>query len=321
MRRAGCVLLGKTTVFDDSPIYGRTNNPYRLDFSPGASSSGEAAIIAAGGSPLGLGSDSGGSIREPAHYCGIAGLRPTTGRVPLTGHLPRINTFVDPRTVIGPMARFVEDLAAALPILAGVDWRDPSVVPMALGDWNNVELKGLRGAFYPGDLPSADCGMVTARAAKFLDGWGMRITETAPNRLDEALAITRDYWSRAGSEGLGDDWNPDGDGRLSGAEVERHLFEWDRLRRAFLAFMEGFDFVLTPVTDYPARPHGSKGGASYCLPFSLVGYPCVVVRAGSSVEGLPVGVQIVARPWCEEVALAMARHIEAQFGGWQAPPL
>ena len=133
------------------------------------------------------------------------------------------------------------------------------------------------------------------------------------------MGITQDYWSRSGSEGLEEQWMPDGDGRMSGVEVERHLFYWDRFRRSLIAFMKDFDFILTPVSDYPARARGSEGGESYCLPYSLVGYPCVVVRAGTSSTGLPVGVQIVARPWREDVALAIAQRIEAYSGGWQAP--
>jgi amidase len=321
---AGCIPLGKTTVTDDSLVYGRTNNPYRFDYSPGGSSSGEAAIIAAGGSPLGLGSDSGGSIREPAHFCGITGLRPTTGRIPVTGHLPRINTFVDPRTVIGPMARFVQDLVVALPILAGVDWQDPSVVPMPNRDWQLVNTNELRGVFYshyPGSAPTTDCGAITQRTARSLEESGIAMSEAIPNRLGEALAITQEYWSRAGSEGLDDEWLPDGDGRMSGIDVERHLFQWDRFRRSLIDFMKDYDFILTPVSDYPARLRGSFGGESYCLPYSLAGYPCVVVRAGSSEQGLPVGVQIVARPWREDVALAVAGLIEMQTGGWKAPCL
>ena len=105
MRAAGAILLGKTNVTDGAPVYPRPNNPYDLARSPGGSSSGEAAIIAAGGSPLGLGSDSGGSIRLPAAWCGVAGLRPTSGLVPNTGHFPRIGAMHDPRTAIGPIAR------------------------------------------------------------------------------------------------------------------------------------------------------------------------------------------------------------------------
>jgi amidase len=117
LRQAGAILLGKTNVMVTNPVYGRTNNPYNLAYSPSGSSSGEAAIIAASGSPLGVGSDSGGSIRTPAHACGIAGLKPTTGRVPLTGHFPRISVMNDPRTVIGPLARTVADLALALEVM------------------------------------------------------------------------------------------------------------------------------------------------------------------------------------------------------------
>jgi amidase len=220
MLRAGCVLLGKTSVSDDSPIYGRTYNPYQLDLSPAGSSSGEAAIIAAGGSAFGLGSDSGGSIRDPAHACGIAGLRPTTGRVSVAGHLPRINTLVDPRTVIGPMARFVEDLPMALRFISCSDWRDPSVVWTGSGHWKHVDPLRLCGAFYshyPGGSPTPDCGRVAEETAELLRGLGVSICEALPGRIDEALPITRAYWSRAGSEGLEDEWAPDGEGQMTGA--------------------------------------------------------------------------------------------------------
>lgn len=126
LRAAGGILLGKTSVGPDNELYGRTNHPDDPLFSPAGSSSGEAAIIAAGGSPLGLGSDSGGSIRQPAHCCGVAGLKPTTGRVPLTGHFPFICAATDPRTVIGPLARHVEDLAFVLRLIAGPDGEDPA---------------------------------------------------------------------------------------------------------------------------------------------------------------------------------------------------
>jgi amidase len=325
MLRAGCVLLGKTSVSDDSPIYGRTYNPYQLDLSPAGSSSGEAAIIAAGGSAFGLGSDSGGSIRDPAHACGIAGLRPTTGRVSVAGHLPRINTLVDPRTVIGPMARFVEDLPMALRFISCSDWRVPSVVWTGSGHWKHVDPLRLCGAFYShyqGGSPTPDCGRVAEETAELLRGLGVSICEALPGRIDEALPITRAYWSRAGSEGLEDEWAPDGEGQMTGLGVERHPFLWDRFRRSLLAFMEPYDFILTPVSDFPAQPHGGNpDGASYCLPYSLAGYPCVVVRAGTSVDGLPVGIQVVGRPWRDHVALAVAWLIEKELGGWQPPDL
>ena len=158
MRGTGAILLGKTNcppggtgVVTDNPVYGATRNPYDLDCSPSGSSGGEAAAIAAGASPLGLGSDSGGSIRTPAHYCGIAALRPTIGRVPNTGAFELPGGLADPRSQIGPMSRWVEDLGPALTIIAGIDWRDSGVVPMPLSDPKRVELGGLHVACYPDD--------------------------------------------------------------------------------------------------------------------------------------------------------------------------
>src|SRR2546426_11277021 len=155
MRAAGAILLGKTNLPElslayesNNLIYGRTNNPYDLSRTPGGSSGGESAIIAAGGSPLGLGTDGFGSIRIPAHFCGIAGLKPTSGRIPFTGLLPPAFGASAKLRHVGPMARYVEDLILTLPILAGVDWRDPATIPMPLDDPRNVELKSLRVAFY-----------------------------------------------------------------------------------------------------------------------------------------------------------------------------
>jgi amidase len=324
LRRAGAILLGKTNVIVDNSVYGRTNNPYNVLYGPAGSSSGEAAIIAAGGSPLGLGSDSGGSIRQPAHNCGIAGLKPTNGRVPLTGHFPFIGAMSDPRTTIGPMARYVEDLALALGVIAGVDWRDASLVPMPLGDFREVETRGLRVAFYTEHeeaTPTPETAETTRRAARALEGAGLFVEERLPPRVEEAYAITRDYWSRPESQSP-DAWLPDGEARLSSEGVEKHLFEWDRFRRSLIEFMEHCDIVLTPVAERPAVPHGEpEGGIPYTLPYSLTGYPAVAVRAGTSPEGMPIGVQVVARPWRDDVALAVARLIEEALGGWRPPPL
>jgi amidase len=323
MRVAGAVLLGKTNALlmdptgggaADNPVYGRTNNPYDLTRTPGYSSGGEAAIIAAGGSPLGLGSDSGGSIRMPAHCCGIAGLRPTTGRVPSTGHFPPIGALSDPRTQIGPMARFVEDLALALPVISGVDWRDSGVVPMPLMDPAAVDIAGLRAAVYTDDgiaLPTPETIEAVTAAAGVLSDAGLIVEEARPRRVEETYEITLAYWRRS---------------RLTGAEVDRSLFEWDRFRRAMLSFMESHDAILCPVCERPAMPHDATGDRaardiSYTLTYSLTGWPCVVVRAGTSPEGLPIGVQIVARPWREDVALAVAQHIEKALGGWRPPLL
>jgi len=165
-------------VGPDSQVYGRTNNPHDPRFGPAGSSSGEAAIVAAGGSPLGLGSDSGGSIRQPAHCCGVAGLKPTTGRVPLTGHFPFVCPTSDPRTVIGPLARHVEDLALALRLIAGPDGSDPSAVPVPVSDPAQAELFGMPVAVYtdhPGTVPDPEVVAATQAAGRALDRAGLAV--------------------------------------------------------------------------------------------------------------------------------------------------
>lgn len=322
MRQAGAILLGKTNVVVDNPVYGRTNNPYNLGYSPSGSSSGEASIIAAGGSPLGLGSDSGGSIRTPSHACGVAGLKPTTGRVPLTGHFPRINVMSDPRTVIGPLARSVADLALALTVIQGVDGVDASVVPMPLADWRAVDLRPLRVAFYTEHeeaQPDPVCKQAALDAAQALAGEVSVVEEQLPPRIGETYAITRDYWRRPESESW-EEWQPDGTFSLGSEEIERHLFAWDRFRRGLISFMQHYDVIITPAIERPAQPHGQhEGGIAYTLTYSLTGYPAVVVRTGTTADGLPVGVQVVARPWRDDIALAVAAYLETRFGGWQPP--
>ena len=322
LKKAGGIVLGKTNVMINNPVHGRTNNPYDIRYSPAGSSSGEAAIIAAGGSPLGLGSDSGGSIRQPAHNCGIAGLKPTTGRVPLTGHFPFISAMSDPRTVIGPLARFVEDLALVLPLIQGPDWQDASVVPMPLGQWRGVQLADLRVAFYTHHehaAPTPDTVASTRKAAQVLSNACERVDENLPERIEEAYTITRGYWNRPEST-LADMWQPESATKLSSEEVEKNLFEWDRFRRTLIRFMSHYDVILTPVADMPAKPHDEpQGGIPYTLPYSLTGYPCAVVRTGTAADGMPIGVQVVAQPWREDVALAVANHLEKELGGWQPP--
>ncbi|GAB4114699.1 MAG: amidase [Roseiflexaceae bacterium] len=322
LRRAGAILLGKTNVVIENDVYGRTNNPYNLAYSPTGSSSGEAAIIAAGGSAFGLGSDSGGSIRQPAHACGIAGLKPTTGRIPLTGHFPFISALNDPRTTIGPMARFVEDLALLLPIIAGPDDTDYSALPVPLADWRAVDLRSLRVSFYtdhPNANPSAETVAICRAVAASLTDHCASVEERLPPRIEEALPLTIGYWRRPESTSAGQ-WVPDNTAQLSSEEVEQHLFEWDRFRRSMHHFLRETDIIITPVADLPAQPHGSdSGGIPYTLPYSLTGWPAVVVRAGTSADGMPIGVQVVAGPWRDHQALAVAAVIESAFGGWQPP--
>ncbi|MBZ5565812.1 MAG: amidase, partial [Acidobacteriia bacterium] len=212
LRAAGAILLGKTNCPElgwaweaDNLIYGRTNNPYDLALSPGGSSGGESAIIAAGGSPLGLGSDAGGSVRFPAHCTGIASLKPTSGRVPRTGHFPGPGSVLDPLWQIGPLARYVEDLALVLPVIAGPDWRDPAIVPALLGDPSTVDLKKLRLGFYLDngiEAPAREITEAVKKAALELEGAGIRIEQAQPAALPATYEIFLDLFTTDGGAGI-----------------------------------------------------------------------------------------------------------------------
>jgi amidase len=288
----------------DNPVYGATRNPRDLSRSPGGSSGGEAAAIAAGLSALGIGSDSGGSLRVPAHFCGVATLKPTSGRVPNTGALNHPGGFSDYRTQIGPMARSVADLALAFDMIAGEDGFDAGVIPMPRDRPNGVSLQGLRIAAYTGDgihpIRDATSDAVHA-AAQALARAGAQVRWGCPEPICDARDITERYWRMDES---------------SGADVVRLFEDWDRFRSRMLVIVAHHDAILCPVSADVAPPLGSGGVEmfDYTLPYSLTGWPCVVVRAGTSPEGLPIGVQVVAKAWCEHVALAVGAQIEATLG-------
>lgn len=315
MKSAGAILLGKTNCppggeggETTNPVYGRTGNPYGIDRTVGGSSGGEAAAIAACMSPIGIGSDSGGSIRVPAHFCGIASLKPTSGRVPATGTLNLPGGMSDYRSQIGPMARYVDDLSLAFPILAGEDGRDSAVIPMPIGDAAAVRFPGLRVAWYGDDglaTPTPSIMATVAAAADALRQHGAALVEARPPCLPDARPITERYWQTS-ANGFTTDL----------------MRDWDAFRTAMLSFIAHFDAIVCPV-DYRCATSGSNDTSlrfNYTLPFSLCGWPCVVVRAGMDSEGMPIGVQIVARSFREDMALAIGRQIEGALGGWQAVP-
>jgi len=364
LRAAGAILLGKTNCTElcgsgetDNLVYGRTNNPYDLARSPGGSSGGEAAIIAAGGSPLGLASDFGGSIRGPAHLCGIAGLNPTFGRVPRTGHIPPYGGAYDTAR-IGLMARSVADLALALPIIAGPDGYDPTIVPAPIGDAGAVKLRGLRIAFHTdnGIFPATrETAAAVKAAAQALADAGLPVTEACPPGLSDLMEIGAALGRVSGlAEQAGvyaeckqpidlrqemlrpysDQWlarsqRLQTNDTMSAVELLVWTRRWDLARGALLAFLADFNVILCPVDPHPALPHGATmqpgfppyGVTAYTKPYSMSGWPSIVVRAGASPEGMPIGVQIVAGPWQEHVALTVAQKIERALGGWHKPPL
>jgi amidase len=353
LRAAGGIVLGLTNLPElclaaesDNLIYGRTNNPYDLERTPGGSSGGEAANIAAGGSPLGLGTDSGGSLRIPAHFCGIAALKPTWGRVPLTGLFPPPVGTPGRIRHAGPLARRVEDLALALPLLAGVDWRDPGVVPMPPGDHQAVQLKGLRLAFYTEDglaPPTPETAQTVQTAAQTLAEAGLVVEERRPPGIEQSLEFFLSVGGADGAVGLQRLLQASGTTEISPLlqkmlmaagsramtlpDFGAFLARWDVWKGALLTFMENYDVLLAPVVAQPAPQHGTTFlpnvfiGFGYAATHNVTGWPAVTVRCGTSPEGLPIGVQVAARPWREDVALAVAQHLETALGGWQPPNL
>jgi amidase len=351
LRAAGAILIGKTNTPEltlayetDNLVYGRTNNPYDLSCSSGGSSGGAAAIVAAGGSPFDIGSDTGGSIRLPAHWCGIAGIRPTSGRVPRTGHMPPPGGAMDALTQIGPLARYVEDLILVLPIIAGMDWHDPAVGPAALRDPDDAAWGELRIAFHADNGIAAPVPEIRASveaAAEALDRAGLSVVEACPPGIERAPQLFSALMAADGGVGLQMLLHLCGTeephpwmrglieaaqaGKLTSAQFGGLLVELDVFRGQMLSFMQTVDAIVCPANAYPAMPHGAAldhpKSFTYTSAYNLTGWPAVVVRVGAMPGGLPIGLQVVARPWREDVALRVARFLEQAFGGWKRPPI
>ena len=350
LRGAGAIIVGKTNTPEltlsgetDNNIFGRTNNPYNLERSPGGSSGGAAAILAAGGSALDLGSDVGGSIREPAHYCGIVGIKPTSGRLPGSGHIPASYGVLSSFGQIGPMARWIEDLVLVLPLLCQVDWSDPSVVPMPVGSPDAVKLGKLRVATYVDNgvmTPHDDIAHVVNEAARVIAATSATVVTAVPEAIPEAIQIVPRLRDAEGGApvrkalALAGTKNPapslayalDLPPALPGDVLSGLLDELNDIRRRMLGFMQDYDAIICPVSPWTARVHGFDPGEdrynawSHSMAFNLTGWPGVTVPAGTGSDGLPIGVQVVARPWREDVALALAGQIESAFGGFSPPP-
>lgn len=350
LKAAGAILLGKTNTPEftwsdetDNDVYGRTSNPYDLDRTPGGSSGGSAAIVAAGGSPFDIGSDTGDSIRQPAHVCGVAGLKPTTGRVPRTGHWPGFGGIVAGLTQLGPIARRVDDLALLLPIISGPDGVDPDVAPVALDDPRAVDVGRLRVvAFTDNGIRPPTTETVTAvqSAVAAIAATGAAVDWRVPPHLRDAWGAWFDVirsdghaWlqrliTAAGTPGMGS-YDSRGwvtiEAPVGADELTARLERGDRIRSRLLSWFASADLIVCPVMPQPAIRHGESNaewfGDTYSDVHNLTGWPAAVVRAGTSDGGLPIGVQLIAHPWREDVALAAARVVEAASGGWQRPPI
>lgn len=353
LRAAGAIPIAKTNLPDllfafesDNLIYGRTSNPYDLSRTAGGSSGGESALIASCGSPFGLGSDAAGSVRQPAHFCGIAGLKPTSGRLPRTGHVPPAGGWLEAVWQIGPMARHVEDLWTLMPLLLGPDDADHTVIDVPYRHPSETRLRDLRVAFFTdnGFAPATPETVATVQsAAHALAGDVASIVESRPPGIERSYELEMKFIGPDGGDGLrqfhqslgGHPMHPLFEQWLAKLEPFRTTLagfagywnELDQFRAGMFSFLRDYDVILSPVCAQPAVPHSTSTsdstfvGFSYTMTHNMTGWPAAVVRCGQSATGLPIGIQVAARPWREDVALLIARRLEDLLGGWQTPPL
>jgi amidase len=354
LRAAGAVVVAKTAVPEytwsyetESAVHGRTSNPWSSERTSGGSSGGEAALLGADASVVGVGSDGGGSIRVPSHYCGIVGLRPTAGLVPETGCWPTTrDTGLLDINAVGPMARFVEDLALLLPVLAGADGVDPFVHGMQPGDPQAIEIRSLHVGFMLSDGVvdvSAETRAAVERAARSLEHAGCKVEETTPPDVSQATELFFALMAADGGARARQDLAAAGGQHvaqlrtllenlrplaLTAGELFALLRRAAVFRAGVRAFVAGYDVVLAPVTAGPAPPHGCTPGDetplttydvfNYTHAYSVAGLPVAVVRAGEQ-AGLPIGVQVVAGAFQDHVALAVAAVLERELGPFESP--
>ena len=398
LRQAGAIIVGKTNVPQtllniecDNPVYGRTNNPWNGERSSMGSSGGEAALIAAGGSALGLGSDIGGSLRLPPHACGVNGLKPTGSRLSLIGTfdelmLPGQEAI---RDAAGPIARHVEDLSLAMTVMSRDLWQDdPAVPPVPFNDPTQVRLTDLRVGFYTDDgffKAAPALRRAVTHAVEALRARGVAVEEFRPPHVERVMylfneiiagaarldTVRRELGSSprdkriastlqlvglpnflkvglAGLSGLAGQRNLASELRsvhsLNAAGYWRVVADRARYRQEFAQALtaQRLDVLLCPPFSLPALTHGSSfwltNAASYAMLFNVLDYPAGVVaatrvrpgeesdrrpgldyieRVADQVEkgsaGLPVGVQVAARPWREDHVLSVMAALEEHF--------
>ena len=336
LKAAGAIVLGKTNAAEmamdytaDNPVFGRTNHPQDPKLTAGGSSGGEAVAIATGMSPGGLGSDLAGSVRIPAHFCGIAGLKPTTGRVPGELQFPPSTGPYSLGAVIGPMARRVSDLRLLFRVLSGDNGSDVG------------SLKGLRVAWYGDDgvVPvTEETSRAVAAAARALADAGLSTEQCRPPHVERGNELWLKLFSRASVvqlrqvyAGRESEGGPFVSWRLSTADqmprptIDEYIAGWmerDRAREDLLRWMETTPIIVAPVGATPAYEHdtlkvtvrgetfGTFRAFSYAQAFNVFDLPVVTVPAGRSADGLPIGVQIVGRPSAEELVMAVAEIVE-----------
>ena len=350
LRAEGAILLGRTNTPEmlanyetDNFITGRTNNPWDLARTPGGSSGGEAAAIAAFCSPGGIASDGGGSIRIPAHFCGVAGLKPTAGRIPSTGHFPSMGNPVGLTSAVGPMARSAEDLRLLFSALASFDERDPFSAPAPLV---KAAARGARIGVWPQFYDVAidpEIRAAVMEAARLLEEAHFTVDEFRPTALERApntwgflfsqwpqIAARRMYEGREADVHwtLSEFWS---DAKPTAEQALMQLGARDRLRTSMLRQMEDRAAILMPVCNVSAFEHRQRkweidgreiGLFQATMPAviaNVLGLPAVTVPMAISARGLPLGIQVMGRPYGDELLLDIAIRLEEARGPWTGP--
>ncbi len=358
-KAAGGVIVGKTSTPEflmnyetDNAYIGRTNNPWNLERTSGGSSGGESASIAAFCSAGGIGSDGGGSIREPAHFCGICGLKPTPGRVPLTGHWPVSGHPTGLMGVGGPLARTASDVRALFQVLAGDDPGDPFSVPLPLSDGSGAARLPHRVAVLEqyGDVPVQPAVREAVRkAATLLGEMGVEVVPFDFGLMRGSHELWRYFFVdvlnvllRALIDGREDrcHWTGlelidtvKGQAPPSMLDLVIKLGERDAMRARLLSGMRETPVLLMPGFGVTAFPHRQRvfptpqGGITLLdavrlvSPWNLFGMPSMSVPVSFDADGMPAGVQFVGLPWSEETLLELAVRFEETRGAFPAPPL
>lgn len=358
LRTAGVNFLGGTNCPEflmayesDNLLHGRTSNPWNPDATAGGSSGGESAAIAAGLSAAGLGSDSGGSVRVPAHFTGICSLKPTPGRIPAFDHEPPCYGPFSILGAIGPMARTMADVSLLFATISGQWAEDPAGSPVPLRSWSLQELKQTPIGYFEDDgiVPvTPETRQAVQAAVRSLQDCGFDVRPFRPSGLEAARQLWWKFFVRGGAMlvrsivggnepllspvlqeflAIAAQEPP-----LGGEELLQAWVACDRVRQQWLSEMREYPILLCPVCAIPVFGHGERfwqiegtrvdylDAMRYTQWFNLLGAPAAVVPVGRSRSGLPVGVQIAGCPYDDERVLAIAGVLDREFG-YQPPPL
>jgi amidase len=356
VRKAGAILLGKTNTPEFTLgggargtynlLFGQTHNAYDVAYTPLGSSGGAGAIVAAGGSYFDIGSDYGGSIRLPAYVEGLAGIKPTYGRSPRTGHIVGYGGPFDNFQETGPLTRSVDDLTLILSIICGPDDSDAAMAPVPLGDPKQVDLKKLRVAWYTNNgtvEASAEIKAMVKQCVGYFSSLGCSVKPDAPPKLKALADVRQDFegaddrdhirrllkkhGTRQASPGLRTDGK-----LLPSADFTRLCEEMDAIKSEQLAWFENYDLIICPVmakspekipVEFTRTPEAAAALGSFCGEYNTTGWPAGVVRAATSKDspGLPLDIHVIAQPWRDDIVLAALGFIESKTGGWKMPSI